>query len=273
MQAMPKSGLSKLLTKLWRDVRRVRGGGLQVHDFIKEAGRGMAVALSMGSNHLSRTNVKKTNKIWTIASALALTVAASSAQAAFVFTDTATPRNSAPIDVPSINNFEAQLAANGVSDFYLGRSLRVTGAQLGDVIEIDFFAADAGYRNQLWWGSTLAVDNQGNQGWSERDRGSYAASNGVLNFSFCSVNVTACLSNTANDGSRPGSSQSIGMWLTDNGNTAWLLWDDSGANSDDNHDDLIVRLTYRSVPEPGTLALLGLGLIGIALFRRRKFVA
>jgi hypothetical protein len=227
----------------------------------------------MGSTTHCRTNVKKTNKLWTIGSAFALSLAACSAHAAFVFTDTVTPIGSAAIAVPSINNFRSQLNANGVSSFYLGRSLSVSGAQAGDVIEIDFFAAEAGYRNQLYWGSSLVIDNQGNQSWSERDRGTYAAGNGVQNFRLCSVNVTACLYNSSNDSTRIGSSQSIGMWLTNGGNTAWLLWDDSGANSDDNHDDLIVRLTYRSVPEPGALALLGLGLVGIALFRRRKLVA
>jgi len=212
--------------------------------------------------------MKKTTILKTLGAVAALTMAAS-AQAAFVLTDTANPRNLPLNPVPVINNFRSQLAAAGVSSFRLGVTLGVANAQLGDTINIDFFAAEAAYRNQFDWGSTRLVDNTGNQNWSERDRGTFAASNGLLNFRFCTVNVNACLTNSANDTTRLGSFQSIGMWLTDGGNTAWLLWDDSGANVDDNHDDLIIRLTYRSVPEPGTLALLGLGLLGIALVRRR----
>jgi hypothetical protein len=197
---------------------------------------------------------------------------AANANASFVLLDSAwvpSPANA----VPTINDFRGQLAGAGVPSFYLGRTLGVTGARAGDTIEIDLFAAEAGYHNQLYWGSTLVVNNQGNLGWAERDRGTFAVTGNTLNFRFCSVTIQACLSNAANDFTFLGSLQSIGMYLTDDGNTAWLLWDDSGAASDDNHDDLVVRLTYKSVPEPGTLALLGLGLIGAALVRRRKIEA
>ncbi len=51
---------------------------------------------------------------------------------------------------------------------------------------------------------------------------------------------------------------------------AYLLLDDGGGGSDNDHDDMIMRLTITQAPEPGTLAVLGATLAGLGFARRRK---
>jgi hypothetical protein len=69
-------------------------------------------------------------------------------------------------------------------------------------------------------------------------------------------------------------------WKTDSGaleNVVYLLLDDSGGfnpgePSDNDHDDMIVRLTALPVPEPGSGVLVLLGLVGCAADSRRRIL-
>lgn len=57
------------------------------------------------------------------------------------------------------------------------------------------------------------------------------------------------------------------------GNVVYALLDDGA--TDDDYDDMIVRLTVTEVPEPTTLALAAAGMVpavGWALRRRRRFL-
>ncbi len=50
---------------------------------------------------------------------------------------------------------------------------------------------------------------------------------------------------------------------------AIVMFDDSGAGPDDNHDDMVVGIQAIAIPEPALLTLFGIGLLGLGLARRR----
>src|SRR5688572_17639853 len=215
------------------------------------------------------------NVLCKIIGTAALLGAATAAHASFIEIDEHRP-DDRTIDIVASNNFRHTLAGLGITEYTLGASLGTSGA--GSVTYY-YYGKEAGYRNDFW-AEGLSYSTGFNPTYQNRFSNPYQigtvdVGGGLLDFGFCAYSGTSslvgCLSNEQNDGRGLYSWQSIAMSII--GNSAWLFWDDSGAGPDDNHDDMIIRAVFTpatTVPEPGTLALFGFGLLGLGFARRKK---
>ena len=146
--------------------------------------------------------------------------------------------------------------------------LETTGA---GTLTFEYLGYEAAYVNSFLVGGgecfrtgTSAVGQECNAG----------TSGGVLDFQFWSNLGGGHLDAVVwNNVAPPGSTTTYSVGLIQEApNTFLLLWDDSGAQQDDDHDDLGVRVIFQptSVPAPDTLGLMLAGLVGAAGFVRRR---